>query len=65
MLYLAIVYIDDDISMNIIISYEKLFIGNGFWVMPRQCQNMLYKGRVKRANLYLKAICSAYFVSLR
>jgi hypothetical protein len=60
MLCLAIVYIDDDISMNIIISYEKLFIGNGFWVMPRQCQNMLYKGRVKRANLYLKAICSAF-----
>ena len=42
------------------VSYEKLFIGNGFWVMPRQCQNMLCKGRVKRANLYLKAICSAF-----
>jgi hypothetical protein len=24
------------------VSYEKLFIGNGFWVMSRQHQNMLW-----------------------
>ncbi len=60
MLYLALVYKDDDISVNIIVSYEKLFIGTGFWVMPRQCQSMLCKGRAKRANPYLKAIFLAF-----
>ena len=49
----------DDININIIVSYEKLFIGTGFWVMPKQCQSMLCKGRVKRANPYLQAIFSA------
>ena len=45
----------DSISANIIVSYEKLFIGTGFWVMPKQCQSMLCKGRAKRANPYLQA----------
>ena len=39
------------------VSYEKLFIGNGFWVMPRQYQDMLCKGRAKRVSHYLMATC--------
>ena len=42
------------------VSYENYFIGIGFWVMPKQCQGMLYKGRVKRASPYLKALFSTF-----
>jgi hypothetical protein len=39
--------LDDDISVYFMISY---FIGIGFWVMPKQCQGMLCKGRAKCAS---------------